>query len=141
VARISCGFDRRRRHLVCSLEVPGQDERIRHVARKLEAKRVGGRHKSKGALEQIRRSVSIATRERASTCRCEAVRRTPADAVGVLVQRTELGARAVSLLEVIAENLLVFRCVVTGGAGKPVRIPLVELGTNLFGKRLVSDVA
>jgi len=85
LARIFCSFDRRRGHLVSPLEVPCEDERVRQVGGKLETKWVGRWHKSKGALEQIRRSVGIAAGERASTGRGEGLRRASPNAFGVLV--------------------------------------------------------
>jgi hypothetical protein len=85
LARIFCCFDGRRGHLVSPLEVPCEHERVRQVGGKLGTKWVGRWHKSKGALEQIRRSVGIAAGERASTGRCKALRRASPNAFGVLV--------------------------------------------------------
>src|SRR5262249_19883074 len=85
MVRIFRSFDRRRGHLVSPLEVPCEDEPVRQVRGKLETKWVARLHKSKGALEQIRRSVGIAAGERASPGRGEALRRRSPNALGVLV--------------------------------------------------------
>ena len=64
-----------------------------------------------------------------------------AERAGLVVDRAELGAVAVGLLEVVAEDLLVLGHAVAGRALEPVGELLVQRGAELLRGRAVGGVA
>jgi hypothetical protein len=67
--------------------------------------------------------------------------RRPPQVLHGLVGRTELGPVPIRLLEVVAEDLLVFGQALAGRPLEPLREPLVEVGALLLGHRAVRGVA
>src|SRR4029450_12894659 len=67
--------------------------------------------------------------------------RRPPKASRRLVGRPELGPVSIRALEVVAEDLLVFRQALTGGQLEPSGQPFVPVGTLLLGHGLVGRVA
>ena len=99
------------------------------------------RQEGKGTFEEVGRCDVVATGGGPSAAIAE-------EAAGALAQhhqrrvgRLELGAVAVCLLEVVAEDLVVLADAIAGALLEPVGVALVQGGAELLGRRAVGGVA
>ena len=136
------GLDRLREHRLGPAEVAARalhDAGVRHEP---DALRVVGREQVHGARDEVQRGRSVAAGRRrvgpASPSRSAARRgKRPSRRV----EGSELGAVAVRLLEVVAEELVELEHAVAGALLEPGGVALVEVGPRLLRDRLVGGVA
>ena len=90
--------------------------------------------------EQSSGRVHVA-RKRPPACRRKVPGCARAQLGGCFVERSELGAGEIRVLEVMAQKLVVLRRALAGLAREPVGEPLVQLGALCFRQRAVRGVA
>ena len=119
----------------------GLHERLAEVHDDAGARRMPRGQQCRRTSEQPGRGVDVGAPRSPPSGRRETLGGTFTERAGLVVDRAELGAVAVALLEVVAEDLLVLGHAVAGDALEPVGELLVQGGAELLRGRLVGGVA
>jgi hypothetical protein len=139
------GLRGRRLHLLGggeqAIELPGLHERERQLGQQLQAARVVRGQQRGGPREQVDRGGHVAAGEGALARRGQARGRALAQRRGAVVGGAELEQRAMRLLEVVADDLLVLAREVLRVDVQPVGQALVHLRPPGLGDPAVGGVA